>query len=167
MRSRVRVPSDTQKYFSQVVSSKNRVYIHFQTGWNCYNKRMSNKLWNSIVVSIFLNFAHMAEVIFSGYHKFGFQSLVRYFDNTSSAIYFSSHIPIYFFVLMFFLSHKYTQLFKFCLVAYGWIFISETHHFIRSIATQQYFPGSLTSFFYLILGVFYFYTLKNEWKKLA
>ncbi len=128
---------------------------------------MSEKLWRIIVASLFLNLAHMAEVVLSGYHRFGFQALSSYFDNTSSAIYFSSHIPIYFFLSLFFLSHRYKQLLKFCLVAYGWIFISETHHFIQAILLRNYFPGAISSFFYMILGVVYFYTLKKEWGKLA
>ncbi len=128
---------------------------------------MPKRLWSIIVASLFLNLAHMAEVVLSGYHRFGFQALSSYFDNTSSAIYFSSHIPIYFFLSLFFLSHRYKQLLKFCLIAYGWIFISETHHLIRAILVQNYFPGAISSFFYLILGVLYFFALKNDWKRLA
>ncbi len=128
---------------------------------------MSKRLWNIIVTSLFLNVAHMVEVVLSGYYKFGFQSFDSYFETTSSAIYFASHIPIYFFITLFFLSHKFKQLFKYCLAGYGWIFVSETHHFVRSIVALSYFPGTITSLFYLVLGLFYFYALSKDWSKIS
>lgn len=125
---------------------------------------MSKNFQHILVLSIFLNFAHMLEVTISGYYIFGFQSLETLFANTSSAIYFSSHIPIYLLTSLFILSSINKKFLKLSLILYFWIFISESHHIIRSVLSFSYFPGSLTSLMYVILGVFYICTLINEVK---
>lgn len=97
----------------------------------------------------------MFEVILSGYYLFGFDGISAFFQNMSSAIYFSSHIFLYLGIFVFVLSHINKTFFRYSLIAYSWVFISESHHFFRSVISLEYFPGSLTSFLYLTLGCFY------------
>ncbi len=97
----------------------------------------------------------MLEVVMTGYHLSGFENLSPLFKNTSSAIYFSSHVFLYAGILIFVLSHINKTFFRYSLIAYSWIFISESHHAISALAKLTYSPGSLTSLLYIVLGYFY------------
>jgi len=125
---------------------------------------MSKKLEKIILASLVLNFLHMAEVIASGYYLTGFQKLENLFATTSSAIYFSSHIFLYLGITLFFLSHTNKKIFKLGLIAYCWVFFSESHHFFTALFTLRYAPGSITSFLYLVLGVLYIFQLRIDLK---
>ncbi len=104
----------------------------------------------------------MFEVVLSGYYLFGFETLSASFQNMSSAIYFSSHIFLYLGIFIFVLSHINKTFFKYSLIAYSWIFISESHHIVRSVFSIEYFPGSITSFMYVVLGYFYIIQLYKD-----
>lgn len=106
----------------------------------------------------------MAEVVLSGYYLFGFESLSSSFQNMSSAIYFSSHIFLYLGIFAFVLSHINKTFFKYSLIAYSWIFISESHHIFKSLLSLEYYPGSITSFLYVVLGYFYIRQLVKDIK---
>ena len=126
---------------------------------------MSDHLKKILLYSLLLNLLHMAEVILSGYYLFGFKSLEGSFANTSSAIYFSSHIFLYLGISIFVLSHINKSFLKYSLIGYSWIFISESHHMIKSLISLSYFPGSITSMLYIILGIFYVLELIRQIKK--
>ena len=102
-----------------------------------------------MLFSLVLNLLHMFEVILSGYYLFGFDGISAFFQNMSSAIF------LYLGIFVFVLSHINKTFFRYSLIAYSWVFISESHHFFRSVISLEYFPGSLTSFLYLTLGCFY------------
>ncbi len=123
---------------------------------------MSDKLQKIILLSLLLNLLHMIEVYSTGYYLTGFGALEPFFANMSSAIYFSSHIFLYLGITLFFLSHINKKFFTLGLVAYSWVFISESHHFIRAILTGSYFPGSITSLLYIVIGIAYITQLRSE-----
>ncbi len=125
---------------------------------------MSKNLKKILLISLVLNLVHMIEVILSGYYLFGFESFSSSFQNMSSAIYFSSHIFLYLGISVFVLSHLNKNFFKYSLIAYSWVFISESHHIVRSAISLEYFPGSLTSLLYVVLGYFYITQLFKDLK---
>ena len=125
---------------------------------------MSKKIEKIILASLLLNFLHMAEVIASVYYLTGYQKLENAFATTSSAIYFSSNIYLYLGITLFFLSHTNKKFFTLGLIAYCWVFISESHHLFSALLTKSYAPGSITSFMYLVLGVLYVFQLSRDLK---
>lgn len=54
---------------------------------------------------------------------------------------------------------------KWLLFAYTWVFVSEGHHFVRTVMNMEYYPGAITSFLYLVLGYFYLRRLYADSKE--
>ncbi|GEM_PF-1630171 len=47
---------------------------------------------------------------------------------------------------------------------FGIVFFFEAHHLIKAILAGGYYPGSISAFFYPILGVFYWKEIIKSWK---
>lgn len=123
---------------------------------------ISKSLSKIILVSFGLHLLHMVEVVWSGFPALAYSEIAERFASINDAIYYSSHLPLYAGFMLFYFSHRYVKVLKWSLVAYAWVFISESHHCIRAMLNQQYYPGALTSFVYIIVGFFYIRQLNKD-----
>jgi len=126
---------------------------------------MSKKLSKILLLSLMLNILHMVEVVQSNFPTIAYGRIVTNFSSMENAVYYSSHIPLYILLTIFFLSHAYPKTLKWCLFGYSWVFISESHHFIHALLIRGYYPGTITSFLYVVLGYFYVRQLRYDFRK--
>ncbi len=125
---------------------------------------ISKLLSRIIILSFVLNILHMIEVVWSKFPSVAYSGIAKYFYSINDAIYFSSHVPLYLFMMLLFFSHINKKVLKWVLIAYSWIFISESHHFLHALLDQKYYPGAVTSLMYILLGCFYIRQLYNDFR---
>ena len=117
------------------------------------------------LLSIVLNVLHGIECIKTKFwdiepHIYFY---TKYFKSIPQAIYFEKHINLYFSLFMIFsllLGGKWMFI---PFLLYGTIFITEFHHFLKAVKHRKYYSGAITSFFFPILGIFYFLELIKLW----
>ncbi len=126
---------------------------------------ISKQVSKIILLSLILNVLHMIEVVWSNFPTIAYGGIANKFSSLENAVYYSSHIPLYILLTIFFLSHAYPKTLKWCLVGYSWVFISESHHFIHALLIRGYYPGAITSFLYIVLGYFYVRQLRYDFHK--
>lgn len=125
---------------------------------------MSKKVSKIILLSLILNILHMIEVVWSHFPTIAYAGIASKFSSVENAVYYSSHIPLYLFLTIFFVSHAYPKTLKWCLISYSWVFISESHHFIHALLIRGYYPGAITSFLYIVLGYLYVRQMWHDFK---
>lgn len=128
---------------------------------------VTKSLTRIILLSFILYFLHMIEVVWSEFPTVAYSGIANYFSTTTDVIYFSTHIPLFIFFMALFFFCKRTHGFKWYLVAYSWIFIAESHHFIRALVSLKYYPGAATSLLYVLLGCYYIRQLHNDFKRMV
>lgn len=125
---------------------------------------ISKQISKIILLSLILNILHMIEVVWSHFPTLAYNGVASKFSSIENAVYYSSHIPLYILLTIFFLSHAYPKTLKWFLIAYTWVFISESHHFIHALLVRGYYPGAITSLLYIVLGYFYVRHLRHDFK---
>lgn len=117
-------------------------------------------------VSILLNYLHGIECIKTKFYDVepNFYFCTKYFKTIHESVYYVFHGTFWIFLLLmlcFLLGGNWIFI---PLGLYGTVFFSEFHHFIKGIKKRKYYSGMITSFFFPILGFFYWIELLKLWR---
>ncbi len=118
------------------------------------------------ILSILLNYLHGVECIKTKFYvrEPNFYFFTRYFKDIPQSVYFVFHGSFWLFIFLILFFLKGGNWIIIPLGLYGTIFFTEFHHFLKGVRYRKYYPGMITSFFFPILGIFYWIELLKLWK---
>lgn len=127
---------------------------------------VSGSFQTIFILSFLLHCAHGVECMKTKFYQRepNFYFFTHYFKSIPESVYVVVHGSLYLFILFTFFLLKGGIWIMIPLGLYGTVFFSEFHHFIKGLKQKKYYPGMITSFFFPILGVFYWLELLKLWK---
>ncbi len=119
-----------------------------------------------LFISILLHYLHGAECIKLKFWETEphFYFFTRKFKSIPESVYFVFHWSFWVFLLFAFFLLLGGRWIFIPLVLYGTTFVTEFHHFVKGIIKKRYYSGMITSFFFPIVGIFYWIDLIKMWK---
>ena len=128
---------------------------------------VSKRLQTLFTLALLLIAAHGVEEVSTGfmYHDSFVSYFANLFNTKEELFYWSFHIMWW---LMLIVSWVFIVGKKFILIPlslFGIVFFFETHHLIKGLLSGSYYSGTVTAFFYPILGIFYWKELLKNWRK--
>lgn len=126
----------------------------------------SSQFFIILFLSIVLNYLHGLECIKTKFWEKEphFYFFTRKFKTIPESVYFVFHGWFWVFILLSFLLLLGGRWIFIPLGLYGTVFFTEFHHFIKGLIKRKYYPGMITSFFFPIIGIFYWIELITLWR---
>lgn len=130
---------------------------------------ISRNLQFLFLLSLFLITAHGIEETLTGFrHADSFVIvLANYTNMTPEMFYWVFHIIWWTLLPSVYIFLRKSTVMLPLLTLFSIVFMFESHHIIKAIIANQYYPGMITAFFYPILGVFFYRELIKNWRQRA
>ncbi|HBQ51305.1 TPA: hypothetical protein DD690_04990 [Candidatus Daviesbacteria bacterium] len=126
----------------------------------------SNKLNSLFLISLLLIYLHGFEEIIGGFPSSDSFIIYggRYFGTTPENFYWIFHTIYWLLLPILFILFHIKRIGLFLMTLFSFVFIFESHHILKAIIINDYYPGVITAIFYPIIGFFFLRQLIKDWK---
>ena len=126
----------------------------------------SKRLDPLFLAALILIYLHGLEEVLAGFqHIDSFMEFGgRLFNTSTENFYWFSHLLWWLAVPVIFLIFRKKPIILPLLALFGAVFFIETHHLVKSLLVQSYYPGMITAFLYPIFGIYFYKELIGKWK---
>ena len=128
---------------------------------------MTSKRLNLLFISaLVLIYLHGLEEVLTGFqHIDSFMEFGgRIFSISTESFYWFSHLLWWLGAPIIFLISRKKPIILPLLALFGIVFFIETHHLVKSLLIQSYYPGMFTAFLYPIFGIYFYKELMRKKK---